>query len=97
MNWQNWRACLTRCLVGWRPYLSSNSSLLPTPAMNCARRRRSLARKQAALCAPRRRMPEEYGQALGTIQAEGEYMARLVSDLLTLARCDAGPAETCQN
>jgi signal transduction histidine kinase len=40
----------------------------------------------------RRRTPEEYEQALFTIQAEGTYMARLVSDLLTLARGDAGPA-----
>jgi signal transduction histidine kinase len=40
----------------------------------------------------RRRTPEEYEQTLLTIQAEGAYMARLVSDLLTLARRDARPA-----
>ena len=38
------------------------------------------------------RRPEDYQQALKVIQNENEYMARLVSDLLTLARMDAGQA-----
>ena len=38
------------------------------------------------------RKPEDYQQALKVIQNENEYMARLVSDLLTLARMDAGQA-----
>jgi signal transduction histidine kinase len=38
------------------------------------------------------RKPEEYQQALKVILNENEYMARLVSDLLTLARMDAGQA-----
>jgi len=38
----------------------------------------------------RRRTPEEYENALQIIKAENEFMARLVNDLLTLARMDAG-------
>ncbi|MCL4559628.1 MAG: ATP-binding protein [Chloroflexi bacterium] len=38
----------------------------------------------------RRRSPEEYERALGVIQSENGYMSRLVNDLLTLARMDAG-------
>ncbi len=38
----------------------------------------------------RRRSPEEYERALRTIKSENEFMARLVNDLLTLARMDAG-------
>jgi signal transduction histidine kinase len=38
----------------------------------------------------RRRRPEDYQQALQVIQSENETMARLVTDLLTLARMDAG-------
>ena len=38
----------------------------------------------------RHRKPEEYTRALQVIQTENETMARLVSDLLTLARMDAG-------
>lgn len=38
------------------------------------------------------REPAEYAQALATIQAENAYMSRLVIDLLTLARADAGQA-----
>lgn len=38
------------------------------------------------------RKPDDYQQALRVIQNENEYMARLVSDLLTLARMDAGQA-----
>ena len=37
-----------------------------------------------------RRRPEDYQQALQVIQSENETMARLVTDLLTLARMDAG-------
>src|SRR5947207_3180040 len=33
---------------------------------------------------------EEYRLALGIIQAENEYMSRLVNNLLVLARADAG-------
>jgi signal transduction histidine kinase len=40
----------------------------------------------------RRRKPEDYQQALQVIQSENETMARLVTDLLTLARMDAGQA-----
>ncbi|HET8628792.1 MAG TPA: ATP-binding protein [Thermomicrobiales bacterium] len=36
--------------------------------------------------------PAEQARALATIQAENAYMARLVDDLLTLARADAGRA-----
>ncbi len=39
-----------------------------------------------------RRHTEEYQQALKVILNENEYMARLVADLLTLARMDAGQA-----
>ncbi len=39
-----------------------------------------------------RRHAEEYQQALKVILNENEYMARLVADLLTLARMDAGQA-----
>jgi signal transduction histidine kinase len=38
------------------------------------------------------RTHEEYERALATIQAESEYMRRLVESLLTLARADAGQA-----
>jgi signal transduction histidine kinase len=38
------------------------------------------------------RTPEEYERALATIQAESDYMRRLVESLLTLARADAGQA-----
>jgi signal transduction histidine kinase len=38
------------------------------------------------------RSPEEYEQALKVIQSENEYMSRLVNNLLTLARMDAGRA-----
>ncbi len=44
-----------------------------------------------ALARPRR--PEEYTQALGVIQSEAEYMARLVNNLLVLARADSGQAK----
>ena len=37
-----------------------------------------------------RRSPEEYATALGVIQSENEWMSRLVNELLTLARMDAG-------
>jgi signal transduction histidine kinase len=37
-----------------------------------------------------RREPEEYARALETIRAENATMTRLVDDLLTLARADAG-------
>ncbi len=37
-----------------------------------------------------RRSPEEYAAALGVIQSENERMSRLVNELLTLARMDAG-------
>ena len=40
----------------------------------------------------RHRKPEEYQQALQVIQNENETMARMVADLLTLARMDAGQA-----
>lgn len=38
----------------------------------------------------RRRSPEEYERAIKVIKSENEFMARLVNDLLTLARMDAG-------
>jgi signal transduction histidine kinase len=38
----------------------------------------------------KRRSPEEYERALTVIKSENEYMSRLVSELLTLARMDAG-------
>jgi len=41
-----------------------------------------------ALAAPR--TPEEYRRALGIIQSENELMSRLVNNLLTLSRMDAG-------
>ncbi|HEV8194018.1 MAG TPA: HAMP domain-containing sensor histidine kinase, partial [Ktedonobacterales bacterium] len=40
----------------------------------------------------RTREPAEYVRALAVIQTENEYMSRLVNDLLTLARADAGQA-----
>lgn len=40
----------------------------------------------------RHRSPKEYEKALEIIQVENEYMARLVEDLLILARADAGQA-----
>jgi signal transduction histidine kinase len=65
-----------------RQFTADASHELRTPlAIITAETSRALAR---------RRTPEEYERALSTIQAEGEYMARLVSDLLTLARGDAG-------
>ncbi|WIG61187.1 MAG: Two-component system sensor histidine kinase [Ktedonobacterales bacterium] len=39
-----------------------------------------------------RRSPEEYERALQVVQAENDYMSRLVANLLTLARADAGEA-----
>jgi signal transduction histidine kinase len=38
------------------------------------------------------REPTEYVQVLAVVQAENAYMSRLVNDLLTLARADAGQA-----
>ncbi len=38
----------------------------------------------------KRRNPEDYERALRTIKSENEFMTRLVNDLLTLARMDAG-------
>src|SRR5262249_20129957 len=40
----------------------------------------------------RRATPEEYERVLAVVQTENTYMARLVNDLLTLARADAGQA-----
>ena len=40
----------------------------------------------------KRRSPEEYERALTVIKSENEYMSRLVNELLTLARMDAGQA-----
>ena len=37
-----------------------------------------------------RRTAQEYQQALSVIRSENELMARLVNDLLTLARMDSG-------
>jgi signal transduction histidine kinase len=39
-----------------------------------------------------RRAPQEYERALKVIQSENEFMTRLVNNLLTLARMDAGQA-----
>lgn len=39
-----------------------------------------------------RSTPEEYARVLAIVQSENAYMARLVGDLLTLARADAGQA-----
>jgi signal transduction histidine kinase len=39
-----------------------------------------------------RRGPQEYEQAIKVIQSENEFMTRLVNNLLTLARMDAGQA-----
>jgi heavy metal sensor kinase len=41
----------------------------------------------------RRRSPEEYERALTVIKSENEFMARLVNDMLTLARMDAGQTQ----
>ena len=38
----------------------------------------------------KRRTPEDYERALTVIKSENEYMSRLVNELLTLARMDAG-------
>jgi signal transduction histidine kinase len=38
----------------------------------------------------KRRTPEEYERVLTVIKSENEYMSRLVNELLTLARMDAG-------
>lgn len=38
----------------------------------------------------RKRSPDEYERAIKVIKSENEFMARLVNDLLTLARMDAG-------
>jgi signal transduction histidine kinase len=46
------------------------------------------AEAERALAAPR--APEEYRRALEVIQSENAYMGRLVGQLLTLARADAG-------
>lgn len=40
-----------------------------------------------------RRTQEEYQQTLKTIQSENEFMSRLVSELLTLARMDSGKVQ----
>jgi signal transduction histidine kinase len=47
----------------------------------------SLETRRALL---RRQTQEEYERALAVIQAESDYMSRLVNGLLTLARADAG-------
>jgi len=39
--------------------------------------------------------PEEYERVLAVVQSENAYMARLVRDLLTLARADAGQDMLC--
>ncbi|HZC07887.1 MAG TPA: ATP-binding protein, partial [Ktedonobacterales bacterium] len=39
------------------------------------------------------RTPQEYERALSVIQVENQVMSRMVSDLLTLARADAGHAQ----
>lgn len=41
----------------------------------------------------RRRSPDEYERALTVIKSENEFMARLVNDMLTLARMDAGQTQ----
>jgi signal transduction histidine kinase len=41
----------------------------------------------------RRRSIEEYERALGVIKSENKFMSRLVNDLLTLARMDAGQTQ----
>lgn len=41
----------------------------------------------------RRRNPDEYERALKVIKSENEFMARLVNDMLTLARMDAGQTQ----
>jgi heavy metal sensor kinase len=47
---------------------------------------------ETTLALEARRSPGEYERALRVIAAENEHMARLVNDLLTLARMDAGQA-----
>ncbi len=52
----------------------------------------AIVNMEAQRALAQRRSPEEYEQALSIIQAETEHMTRLVNDLLTLARADAGQA-----
>jgi signal transduction histidine kinase len=47
---------------------------------------------EASRALSNRRTPQEYERALNVIQSENEFMARLVNNLLTLARMDAGQA-----
>jgi signal transduction histidine kinase len=47
---------------------------------------------EASRALEHRRTPAEYEQALKVIQSENNYMGRLVNNLLTLARMDAGRA-----
>jgi signal transduction histidine kinase len=65
-----------------RQFAADASHELRTPlAIVSLETRRTLSRQQT---------PEEYERALAVIQAESDYMSRLVNGLLTLARADAG-------
>jgi signal transduction histidine kinase len=65
-----------------RQFTADASHELRTPlAIVSLETRRTLSRQQT---------PEEYERALAVIQAESDYMSRLVNSLLTLARADAG-------
>jgi signal transduction histidine kinase len=65
-----------------RQFTSDASHELRTPLSIVA------AEAERALAAPR--SPDEYRHALEVIQSENAYMGRLVGQLLTLARADAG-------
>jgi two-component system, OmpR family, sensor kinase len=52
----------------------------------------SIVDLEAARALAQPRTPEQYRQAITIMQQENSYMARLVSDLLTLARADSGHA-----
>jgi len=82
ITWNEMLARLDNAVQRMRQFTADASHELRTPI--------SIIRTTAELALRRERDPQEYRQALASVQREAEWMTRLAEDLLLLARADAG-------
>lgn len=85
------KARLEQTVVGQRRFLADASHELRTPLTTIRMNAELLAAPEAADA------PEDWAKALADITDEAERMSRLVNDLLTLARADAGQRLTLRS